>query len=60
MSKNKFFKVKKRFPTLRHLVEAGIITDNERICIEGLDEKCIQVNLISKLFLKVKSFIHAL
>lgn len=34
--------MKKRFPTLKHLSEAGIITDNERVCIESLDEKCIQ------------------
>ena len=35
--------VKKRFPTLGHMEEAGIITENERKIIEGLDEKCIQV-----------------
>ena len=35
--------VKKRFPTLGHLSEAGIITDQERKIIEDLDEKCIQV-----------------
>ena len=35
--------VKKRFPTISHLSEAGIITDNERIIVESLDEKCIQV-----------------
>jgi len=34
--------VKKRFPTLNHLSDAGIITDNERVIIESLDEKCIQ------------------
>jgi len=34
--------VKKRFPTLKHLSDAGIITDSERIIIESLDEKCIQ------------------
>ena len=36
--------VKKRFPTLGHMEEAGIITENERKIIEGLDEKCIQVS----------------
>ena len=36
--------VKKRFPTLGHMEEAGIITENERKIIEGLDEKCIQVD----------------
>ena len=37
--------------------EAGIITENERKIIEGLDEKCIQVNVIlSFLCLNVFSF----
>ena len=36
-------KVKKRFPTLTHLSEAGILTDQERKIIEDLDAKCIQV-----------------
>ena len=35
--------VKKRFPTLSHLCEAGIITENEQKIVEGLDDKCIQV-----------------
>ena len=35
--------VKKRFPTLSHLSEAGIITDHERKIIEDIDQKCIQV-----------------
>ena len=35
--------MKKRFPTLGHMEEAGIITENERKIIEGLDEKCIQM-----------------
>jgi len=34
--------VKKRFPTLSHLKEAGIITDSELKIIESVDEKCIQ------------------
>ena len=37
--------VKKRFPTLAHLCEAGIITENEQKIVEGLDDKCIQVEL---------------
>ena len=37
--------VKKRFPTLAHLCEAGIITENEQKIVEGLDDKCIQVKL---------------
>ena len=37
--------VKKRFPTLGHLCEAGIITENEQKIVEGLDDKCIQVRL---------------
>ena len=36
-------KVKKRFPTLTHLSEAGILTDQERKIIEDVDAKCIQV-----------------
>ena len=36
--------VKKRFPTLAHLCEAGIITENEQKIVEGLDDKCIQVS----------------
>ena len=38
--------MKKRFPTLGHMEEAGIITENERKIIEGLDEKCIQVSFL--------------
>jgi len=34
--------VKKRFPTLGHLSDAGIITESERKIIDALDEKCIQ------------------
>lgn len=34
--------VKKRFPTLAHLSEAGILTEGEQKIIESLDEKCIQ------------------
>ena len=34
--------MKKRFPTLSHLKEAGIITDSELKIIESVDEKCIQ------------------
>jgi len=34
--------VKKRFPTLGHLTEVGILTENEQKIIEELDEKCIQ------------------
>ena len=36
-------KVKKRFPSLTHLSEAGIITEQERKIIQDLDTKCIQV-----------------
>ena len=36
-------KVKKRFPSLTHLSEAGIITEQERKIIQDLDAKCIQV-----------------
>ena len=36
-------KVKKRFPTLSHLSDAGILTDHERKIIEDVDAKCIQV-----------------
>ena len=35
--------VEKRFPTLTHLSEAGILTDQERKIIEDVDAKCIQV-----------------
>ena len=41
--------VKKRFPTLAHLCEAGIITENEQKIVEGLDDKCIQVRLCQTL-----------
>ena len=41
--------MKKRFPTLGHMEEAGIITENERKIIEGLDEKCIQVSFCSEI-----------
>ena len=34
--------MKKRFPTLSHLCEAGIVTENEQKIIESVDEKCIQ------------------
>ena len=46
----KSLKVKKRFPTLNHLSDAGIITDNERVIIESLDEKCIQVSTEKSFF----------
>ena len=36
-------KVKKRFPSLSHLSDAGILTDHERKIIEDVDAKCIQV-----------------
>ena len=42
--------VKKRFPTLSHLSDAGILTDQERKIIEDVDAKCIQVNLLIVLF----------
>ena len=48
--------VKKRFPTLGHMEEAGIITENERKIIEGLDEKCIQVSF-SPFLLPTKCFL---
>jgi hypothetical protein len=35
--------VKKRFPTLQHLVESGILNDNEREIIQKIDEMYIQV-----------------
>ena len=40
-------KVKKRFPTLTHMSDAGIITENERKIIEDIDLKCIQVQVIN-------------
>ena len=39
-------KVKKRFPTLSHMSDVGIITDHERKIIEDIDLKCIQVDII--------------
>ena len=39
------FKVKKRFPTLTHMSDVGIITDHERKIIEDIDLKCIQVQI---------------
>ena len=47
--------VKKRFPTLGHMEEAGIITENERKIIEGLDEKCIQVSFSPFLLPTIKN-----
>ena len=41
-------KVKKRFPSLTHLSEAGIITEQERRIIQDLDAKCIQVRADSR------------
>ena len=43
-------KVKKRFPTLSHLSDAGILTDHERKIIEDVDAKCIQVQWILDIF----------
>ena len=42
-----YLKVKKRFPTLTHMSDVGIITDHERKIIEDIDLKCIQVDIIS-------------
>ena len=44
-----YLKVKKRFPTLSHMSDVGIITDHERKIIEDIDLKCIQVDIISSL-----------
>ena len=44
---NMNLQVKKRFPSLGHLSEAGIITEQERKIIEDLDEKCIQVTALN-------------
>jgi hypothetical protein len=35
--------VKKRFPTLQHLVESGILNENEKEIIRKIDELYIQV-----------------
>ena len=43
----RIFQVKKRFPTLSHLCEAGIINENEKEVIKSLDEKCIQVFIVN-------------
>ena len=45
---DEFWKVKKRFPTLTHMSDAGIITENERKIIEDIDLKCIQVWIMSQ------------
>ena len=44
-----YLKVKKRFPTLSHMSDVGIITDHERKIIEDIDLKCIQVDIKSSL-----------
>lgn len=35
--------VKKRFPTMQHMVEAGLLIDNEMEIIEKIDAKYVQV-----------------
>ena len=40
-----YLQVKKRFPTLSHMSDVGIITDHERKIIEDIDLKCIQVDI---------------
>ena len=44
-----YLKVKKRFPTLTHMSDVGIITDHERKIIEDIDLKCIQVKILFSL-----------
>ena len=38
--------VKKRFPTLQHLVDAGLLVDNEMDIIEQMDKKAMQVGVV--------------
>ena len=33
--------MKKRFPTLSHLCEVGVVTENEARIIQSVDDKCI-------------------
>ena len=42
--------MKKRFPTLSHLCEAGVVTENEARIFQGLDDKCIGDKIANILF----------
>ena len=35
-----FYRVKKRFPTIDHVIEAGLMRSDELKCMEALNEKC--------------------